>query len=160
EATPVTGRTTVTLAGASQAFDWSTPAPPPVSLPWPAQPAELTVDHSGTGNPWLTVSSRAAIPLAAPLSSGYQITKTVTPAEPRRPGTPSGGDKLRVRLEIDAQSEMTWVVVDDPIPAGASHLGSGLGGDTQIDAGSGDNNTLLTPAFAERRLDSYRAYYD
>ena len=107
------------------------------------------------------MTSRAAIPLTAPLSSGYQITKTVTPLESRTPGTLSVGDKLRVRLEIDAQSEMTWVVVDDPVPAGVSHLGTGLARDSQLDAGSGDDaDTLLTPAFAERRFDSYRAYYD
>ena len=32
-------------------------------------------------------------------------------------------------LDIDAQSDMTWVVVDDPIPSGALILGSGLGRD-------------------------------
>ena len=35
-------------------------------------------------------------------------------------------------LEIDAQSDMTWVVVDDPIPSGASILGSGLGRDSGL----------------------------
>jgi hypothetical protein len=157
ESTPVTGTTNVTLADAAQHFDWSTP-PPPVSLPWPPRPADLVIDHSGTGNPWLTVTSRAAIPLRAPLSSGYRITKTVTPIETHTPGKLSVGDTLRVRLEIEAQSDMTWVVLDDPLPAGASHLGTGLGGDSQIAAGAGDE--MLTPAFDERRFDAYRAYYD
>ncbi len=171
EATPVTGTTAVTLADATQRLEWEAttsapggaqhaPAPPPspVDLPWPAQPADLVIDHTGTGNPWLTVSSRAAIPLTAALSSGYRIAKTVTPLAPRAAGTLSVGDALRVRLEIEAQSDMTWVVVNDPIPAGASHLGTGLARDTQIDAGNGTET--LSPAFAERRFDAYRAYYD
>ena len=33
------------------------------------------------------------------------------------------GDVVRVRLDIDAQSDMTWVVVNDPIPSGATILG-------------------------------------
>jgi alpha-2-macroglobulin len=157
EATPVTGATTVTLASAAQTLEWTTP-PPPVTLPWPPQPADLVVDHAGTGNPWMTVSSRAAIPLTAPLTSGYRITKTVTPVDPRTPGTLRVGDKLHVRLEIEAQSDMTWVVVDDPLPAGASHLGTGLARDSQIEAG--ESEALRAPAFVERRFEAYRAYYD
>jgi uncharacterized protein YfaS (alpha-2-macroglobulin family) len=159
EAAPVTGTTTVTLAEAVQRFDWSTPPPPPVSLPWPAQAADLVADHSGTGNPWLTISSRAAIPLRAPLGSGYRIAKQVTPIEVRTAGRSSVGDTLRVRLEIEAQGDMVWVVVDDPIPAGASHLGTGLARDSQIAAAS-DDTEVLSPAFAERRFEAYRAYYD
>ena len=37
---------------------------------------------------------------------------------------------MRVRLEIDAQADMTWVVVSDPVPGGATLLGSGLGRDS------------------------------
>ena len=39
---------------------------------------------------------------------------------------------MRVRLELEAQSDMTWVVVDDPVPAGAAILARGLGRDSQI----------------------------
>jgi uncharacterized protein YfaS (alpha-2-macroglobulin family) len=55
---------------------------------------------------------------------------------------------------------MTWVVVDDPIPAGASVLGSGLGRDSQI-ATAGERRTGWTwPAFEERLHTGYRAYYE
>ena len=50
---------------------------------------------------------------------------------------------------------MTWVVVDDPIPAGASHLGTGLARDSQI--ATGGSNELASPAFVERSFDAYRA---
>jgi uncharacterized protein YfaS (alpha-2-macroglobulin family) len=161
EAAPVTGTTTLALGDATQRLDWTT-APAPVELPWPAAPADLTITHAGSGEPWVTVSSRAAIPLAAPLSSGYRITKTVTPIEPRVAGQLSVGDRLRVRLAVDAQSDMTWVVVNDPIPAGASHLGTGLASDSQIAAGDANKNEeqAAAPAFVERRFDAYLAYYD
>ena len=32
-------------------------------------------------------------------------------------GSPQS-DVLRVRVEVDAQSDMTWVVLSDPVPAG------------------------------------------
>ena len=47
-----------------------------------------------------------------------------------------------LRSLIDAQSDMTWVVVEDPVPAGATILGGGLGRDSQLlaqgEARSGD----------------------
>src|SRR4030095_6092601 len=78
--------------------------------------------------------------------------------ETRTAGRLSVGDTLRVRLEVDAQSDMTWVGLDDTLAAGAAHLGTGLGGGSQIAAGAADE--LLSPAFVERRFDAYRAYYD
>ena len=42
------------------------------------------------------------------------------------------GRYLRVRLEVEAQADQTWVVVSDPVPAGATILGSGLGRDSQL----------------------------
>ncbi len=76
--------------------------------------------------------ANAAIPLKSPLSSGYQITKTLTPVDSSHAGGWRQGDLVRVHLKIEAQTDMTWVVVNDPIPAGASHLGTGLARDSQI----------------------------
>ncbi|MEZ0289260.1 MAG: hypothetical protein ACAH05_09855, partial [Methylophilus sp.] len=60
---------------------------------------------------------------------------------------------------IDAQSDMTWVVVNDPVPAGATILGSGLGGDSsQLSAGE-KKAGWQRPAFEERAFDGFRAYY-
>ena len=59
-------------------------------LPWPTKDAtkdaaavrrDLTVTQDGSGKPWLTVQSLAAVPLKAPFTSGYRITRTVTPVE-------------------------------------------------------------------------------
>jgi hypothetical protein len=67
---------------------------------------------------------------------------------------------VRVRLEVQARADMAWVVVDDPIPAGAALLGGGLGRDssiaTQGEASAGRG--LL--AFEERRADSWRGTFE
>jgi uncharacterized protein YfaS (alpha-2-macroglobulin family) len=55
---------------------------------------------------------------------------------------------------------MTWVVVNDPIPAGASHLGTGLGGDSLIATRGEDWRGCACFAFAERAFDGFRAYYE
>ena len=54
---------------------------------------------------------------------------------------------------------MAWVVIDDPIPAGASHLGRGLGGESAIGAGGERREGQAWPAFQERAFDGFRAYY-
>jgi alpha-2-macroglobulin len=158
ESAPVIGVTTVALGNERGTVTWAkTPAGDTIELPWPAGPGQLSIEHAGEGRPWAIVSSRAAVPLREPLASGFRITKHVDPVEPAEPGVLHRDDRLRVRLEIDAQSDMGWVVVDDPIPAGASHLAAGLASDETANA---DDQAQLEPAFVERSFASFRAYYD
>ena len=161
EKTPVTGTSTASLANASQTMEWSAaPKGKTLSFPWPAQKSALTLRMAGTGQPWATISSLAAIPLKEPLLSGYKIKKTMTPVEQKERGTWSRGDLVRVRLEIEAQSDMTWVVVSDPIPAGATILGSGLGRDSSLATRGEDKTGWVEPVFEERSFEAFRAYYD
>jgi hypothetical protein len=160
EKTPVAGVSHATLAGARQRLDWAaSPRGGALAFPWPAAADELAVVHEGGGRPWVTLETQAAIPLRAPLSSGYRITRTVIPIERRDPARWSRGDIARVRLEVEAQADMTWVVINDPIPAGASHLGRGLGGESALAAGGERREGAAWPAFEERAFDGFRAYY-
>jgi hypothetical protein len=163
EGTPVAGTTTATLGGVSRRLDWAqAPKGGTLAFPWPARRDEVTVEQAGPGHPWVTLEARAAIGLRAPLSSGYRIAKTLVPIETRAPagsGKWSRGDLVRVRLEIEAQSDMTWVVVDDPIPAGASHLGTGLLRQSRIATEGGEAQRRLWPAFEEKSFEAFRAYY-
>ena len=162
EREPVTGNANLVLAGASdpKGVSWTGPVPATVLQAWPQGRGTLALRQLGGGKPWATIQSLAAVPLTAPLSSGYRIARTVTPVEQKVKGTWSRGDVYRVHLDIDAQSDMTWVVVDDPIPAGASVLGSGLGRDSQI-ATAGERRTgWAAPAFEERTHTGYRTYYE
>lgn len=161
ESEPVGGATTVSAGAASGKLEWT--APPStgaVTLPWPDGKATLTVAHAGAGKPWATISSRAALPLKEPFSSGYRVVKTVSPLQQKTPGRWSRGDLARVRLEIDAQADRTWVVVDDPVPAGASVLGSGLGRDSSLSTQGERAEGWAWPAFQERAFTSFRSYYE
>nr|WP_229219000.1 alpha-2-macroglobulin family protein [Rugamonas brunnea] len=160
EATPVTGISSASLAESTKsiAFDKNV-AGGSALLPWPRGEGELQLEHAGKGKPWVTVQSLAAMPLHKPQSSGYTISRTVTPIERKAPGVWSRGDVYRVHLDLEAQSDMTWVVVDDPIPAGASVLGTGLGRDSKILSGGEQRAGWTWPAFEERSFDAFRAYY-
>jgi uncharacterized protein YfaS (alpha-2-macroglobulin family) len=186
ENTPVTGQTRLQLGAFDKTISWSQAAPPAASsatpatqtkdirsqlLPWPpanqGTAAPLTLTHDGTGKPWATIESLAAVPLKTQFAAGYRITKTITPLDPAVKGVYTRGDVVRVHLDIDAQTDMTWVVVNDPVPAGATILGSGLGRDSEaatLGENSGDSGDSAGrgawPAFIERGFDGYRAYYD
>jgi uncharacterized protein YfaS (alpha-2-macroglobulin family) len=162
---PVTGSAAVALGGERRSValqETSQPDKPAaaVTLPWPPGAASLDLRHEGGGKPWVTVQSLAAVPLAAPLSSGYAIRRTVTPVEQAAPGAWARGDIYRVTLELEAQSDMTWVVVDDPIPAGATVLGSGLGNDSRLGARGEKAAGWTWPAFQERTFAAFRSYYE
>jgi uncharacterized protein YfaS (alpha-2-macroglobulin family) len=160
ETVPVTGATTATLAGGTRRLEWASAATGgALDFPWPAERAEVAVEHAGTGHPWVTVLTSAAIPLAQPLEAGYRIARRVTPLAARPDGTLRRGDLVRVRLEVEAQTDMTWVVVHDPVPAGASHLGTGLGRDSQLATQGEQQRGRAWPAFEERGFEAFRAYY-
>jgi uncharacterized protein YfaS (alpha-2-macroglobulin family) len=162
EATPVAGTTTAALGEAKFAHAWKGDDGAKTfaqRLAWPDGRADLALAHEGTGAPWVTVQNVAAIPLTSALSSGYRVTRTVTSVRQQAKDVWQRGDVARVRLEVDAQSDMAWVVVDDPLPAGATALGSGLGGDSRI-ATQGERRVgTVWPAFEERTASAYRAYF-
>jgi hypothetical protein len=174
ESTPVAGTTTAALSssalGAGPAVSaaaprtvatWSRQASGAATrLDWPTSAATLNVVQQGSGKPWLTVQSLAAIPLKAPLRAGYAVTRTLSAVERKDKGTWSRGDVVKVRLEIDAQTDMTWVVVSDPVPGGATILGGGLGRDSQIATRGEQRSGTAWPAYEERGFEAFRAYYE
>ncbi|MCK9687398.1 alpha-2-macroglobulin family protein [Scleromatobacter humisilvae] len=170
ESVPVKGvtRAGFGVPGAATSFDWARiPAGGSLPLGWPAgfavngnkADANLQVDHDGTGKPWVTVTSRAAVPVTVPFGSGYRIAKTITPVEQKAAGKWSRGDVVRVHLDIDVQADATWVVVNDPVPGGAALLGTGLGNDDQISTGTEKDDQRGWLAYQERSFEAFRAYY-
>ncbi|KAF1022151.1 MAG: putative lipoprotein YfhM [Paracidovorax wautersii] len=207
ESEPVAGTTRAQLGAAQASVDWRRVEPIPASeqphaqayygapaapgmlrnntmaLPWPAAataaaPAELRVTQDGSGRPWMTLQSVAAVPRTTPVSAGYTVKKTVTAVEQAQPALAAGtyrrGDVLRVRLEVNATADMSWVVINDPIPGGATILGSGLGRDSAIAVARGTPGADASSeadtsaryrwdqpwlAYQERAFDGLRAYY-
>jgi hypothetical protein len=164
EATRVAGETKASLGERHESVAWSAGLPAPLRLPWPLGRSELALRHAGAGAPWAEVRSIAALPLRAPLFAGYTIARRWTPLAPRPDGALRRGDLVRVHLEVDAQTDAAWVVLDDPIPAGASILGSGLGRDSAF-ATAGEQRSdgwewdCPCRAFTERSFESYRDYF-
>jgi uncharacterized protein YfaS (alpha-2-macroglobulin family) len=183
ESTPVTGDTAIRYGTRSNSVRWTqaaaasapnagvVPAPPGAAitfarkgaaelmLPWESGRQTMSLTHAGSGSPWAIVRATAALPLDKPLSTGFTVKRSITPVDQRQAGRWSRGDVARVRLELDAQSDMSWVVVDDPVPGGATLLGSGLGGQSQILTADEKREGWVWPAFEERRFDAFRAYY-
>ena len=176
ESLPVTGITRASLGDASGTVDWSRTEPAKtadqrdqrINLPWGA-PGQgqaqtltqtLTVSQQGSGKPWLTVQSLAAVAPKSPVNAGYQVSRSVTTVEQAVPGQYSRGDVLRVKLDINAGADMSWVVVSDPVPTGATLLGSGLGRDSNI-ATQGEQRPSgnAWPVYEERSFEALRAYY-
>jgi hypothetical protein len=138
--------------------------------PWTSNAGQtLAIEHQGLGQGWATVRSMAAVPVVKPVMAGYELQRQVTPVSQAVPGQWTRGDVYRVRLHIVARTATTWAVLSDPVPAGATILGSGLGrdsaiaaGDASEDAASADREGQYSrpPSFVERSFDSMRAYYD
>ncbi len=161
ENAPVTGTSMAALSGRTQSVDWAaTPKGKDLLFDWPAQRSPLSVTTSGSGRPWATVQSLAAIPLKAPLSTGFKINRTLSPVEQRQQGVWSKGDIVRVRLELESQADMAWVVVSDPIPSGAAVLGTGLGRDSQLATAGEESRGWVWPSFEERSFEAFRSYYE
>jgi alpha-2-macroglobulin len=186
ESIPVSGMTSASMGAAKAAVDWSkverikatdpegaahqttwfgAPAAPgnlrnnTMFLPWAGKDA-LDVTHVGSGKPWLTIQSVAAIALKAPFSAGYQVKKTITPVEEAVKGQYSRGDIVRISLEVNASADMTWVALTDPIPGGSTILGGGLGRDSEIATKDERSKGSAWAAFEERSFESFRAYYE
>ena len=161
EAIPVTGLSSALLDEKTRTVDWSKSEDgKAIMFIWPKEKEGLKITHQGTGKPWATIQSLAAIPLKEPFSSGYKIKKTLTPVEQKTEGKWSRGDVVRVKLELEAQADMTWVVVSDPIPAGSTILGTGLGRDSQLLTKGEESKGWVWPAFEERSFEAFRAYYE
>ena len=133
-------------------------------LPWTkagsAGKESLSITHTGAGKPWLTLQSLAAVQLKEPFNAGYQIKKTITPIEQASKGIYTRGDVVRITLEVNASSDMTWVAITDPVPGGATILGSGLGRDSEIATKGEKKSGSGWPAFEERSFEAFRSYYE
>ncbi len=173
----IAGTTTLELGGRSVSKQWPLANDQRlVSLPLPPTQAPLLLRQSGGSGPWATVTVRAAVPLTQPLFAGYKVTRQTDMVQARKPGQLTRGDVMRVTITVDATAERNWVVVNDPIPAGATIVGT-LGGQSQMLAAqekAGDGYTTgatdgngkaigievgVQPAYIERGNDSWRGFF-
>ncbi len=155
-ANAVTGTTTVALGGVSRTQGWPMTAnASPLRLPAVAGP--MTLSQSGGAGPWATVSVSAAVPLAQPLYAGYRIEKTTEMVSQKIKGRLTRGDVMKVTINVDATADRDWVVINDPVPPGATIVG-GLGGQSTI-LGNLTGGAGTTPSYVERGREAWRGYF-
>lgn len=175
-ASAIVGATTMSLGGQTISKSWplaTTARSASFALPPMLTPLKLS--HAGAG-PWANVSVSAAVPLTKPLFAGYEMQRNVEVVQARTKGVLTRGDVVKVTITVKASAERNWVVINDPIPAGATIIGD-LGGQSQILAGQAsagpgtkfeardadgklwDIQVGVVPAYVERRNDAWRAFY-
>ena len=162
----VGGTTLATLGkgGPPAKFPWpgKSDEAPRLSLPWPAKPAaddKLNLNHEGSGKPWAAIQVLAAIPAKETRDYGFKVRREVIPVSEKVAGKVSRGDVWKIRLTVDSDQEMTWVAINDPIPAGARILGDGDGRDSHIEAMDDRARGRAWPVYVERTFEAFRAYY-
>ena len=180
ESTPVDGRLQGQLGAQTHSRDWpalpsgstgntgSTAASPlRIDFDWPdaiarkGNPAssQLRVQQQGSGSPWVTISTLAAVPSQQPVASGLQVARTITPVVQRQPGQWSRGDIYRVHLRITASAATGISAITDPVPAGSTILGSSLGRDSSLATADETESDSYHLAWVERKMDAMRVYY-
>lgn len=138
----VEGEFLTELDGLRKRFVWAGKESGTVSLPWTSSSGTLKLRQEGEGRPWITVSAKAALPVTKAVFAGFTAEKKIEPVEQKKKGRWSVGDIAKVIVRIKAKAPQTWVVLEDPIPTGAS---------------------VLQPSFAtsiERKTELIRFYFD
>lgn len=154
----VAGVTTATLGATTLTRSWPLAEPSRfISLPLPAGRTPLALSQSGGAGPWAMISVSAAVPLSKPLNAGYKMTKTVSVVQARKAGVLTRGDVLKVSITVDASAERNWVVVSDPVPAGATIIGDQGGQSSLLAQVTGDAG--VTPSYVERGGATWRGYF-
>ncbi len=154
----VAGTTTASLGAASIARTWPLAEPSRfVSLPLPRAQAPLKLLQSGGAGPWAMVSVSAAVPLKSAINAGYKMTKSVAVVQARKQGVLTRGDVIKVTISVEASAERNWVVVSDPVPAGATIIGDQGGQSSLLAQVTGDSG--VSPSYVERGGATWRGYF-
>ncbi|WP_186728886.1 alpha-2-macroglobulin family protein [Sphingomonas panacisoli] len=176
-ASAITGTTTMSLGGQTISKAWPLANDQrQASFPLPSGPTMLAMNQGSGAAPWATVQVSAAVPLKQAAFFGYRMAKKVEPVSQRVKGQWTRGDVARVTITVEATAERNWVVVNDPIPAGATIVGNFAnqsqmlgaqengGGGTNFQATDADGKLWdvqvgVQPSWIERRNDSWRGYF-
>jgi uncharacterized protein YfaS (alpha-2-macroglobulin family) len=157
-ATAIAGTTTLSLPPRTISKAWPLGADLRLaSFPLPAAATPLRLSQAGGAGPWATVQVSAAVPLLKPLAAGYRLTREVDVVQARVPGRLTRGDVVRVTLTLEASAERNWVVINDPVPAGATIVGNQGGQSQALTAGNAGSGTQ--PSYVERAKDGWRGYF-
>jgi alpha-2-macroglobulin len=101
---------------------------------------------------------KAAVPLTQALFAGYKLEKAISVVSQKNKGWLTRGDVIKVRITVDATAERNWVVINDPVPPGATIIGN-LGGQSSILGGAASGGEGTQPSYVERAREGWRGYF-
>jgi alpha-2-macroglobulin len=156
-ASAIQGTTTASLGGVSRQQVWPMSSAA-AALRIPLIDGRLSLSQSGGAGPWANVSVSAAVPLMQSLFAGYKMTREVSVVSAKTKGVYTRGDVLKIRLTVDATADRNWVVISDPVPAGATIVGK-LGGQSEILGEAADTSEGGYPSYIERARGEWRGYF-
>jgi alpha-2-macroglobulin len=156
-ASAVQGTTTATLGGVTRQQTWPM-QPGTAALRIPLMDGNLALSQSGGSGPWANVSVSAAVPLMQSLFAGYKMTRDVSVVTAKTKGVYTRGDVIKIRLTVEASADRNWVVITDPVPAGATIIGK-LGGQSEILGNSANLSEGGYPSYTERARGEWRGYF-
>ncbi|NUN05226.1 MAG: hypothetical protein HUU57_05645 [Bdellovibrio sp.] len=111
-----------TLGSQTASYDFAKGPEGAMEIPWKQSESNLVFTHQGSGKPWITTSYKTAVPVTKETFAGFHVQKKITPIEQKTKGVWSVGDTATVQLKVSAKTGQSWVVIEDPIPTGASIL--------------------------------------
>ncbi len=155
----ISGSTRVELLGQSRSASWPSAQPQTLRFPLMRGAAPISLWHPDSAGPWAQIQVSAAVPMKQPFFAGYRVSREVSFLQRRDPKRISQGDVLRIRLTVEAGAERNWVVVSDPIPAGATIVGD-LGGQSATLAAQASGSEGVSPSYVERGQDAWRGFYE
>jgi len=157
-ASAIQGPTTLSLGAQTIVKSWPLATDQrQASFALPAGQTPLRLSQASGLGPWAMIAVSAAVPLRQPLFAGYRMTKRVDVVQARNAGTLTRGDVLKVTITVEASAERNWVVVNDPIPAGATIVGD-LGGQSSMLA-EVTGTDGVQPSYVERGREAWRGYF-
>ena len=156
-ASAVQGTTTASLGAVTRQQSWPMAAATS-ALRIPLIDGSLSLSQSGGAGPWANVSVSAAVPLMRSLFAGYKMTREVSVVSAKTKGVYTRGDVLKIRLTVDATADRNWVVISDPVPAGATIVGK-LGGQSEILGAAANTSEGGYPSYVERARGEWRGYF-
>ena len=157
-ASAIKGVTSLTLGTSHASQSWPMAAnAAPIKLPLPFARTPLVMAQTGGALPWALVSVHAAVPLKQPLFAGYRITREVSAISQKTAGQWTRGDVMKIRLTIEASAGRNWVVINDPVPPGATIL-NGLGGQSALFGAQASGGSQ--PSYVDRAKDGWRGYFE
>ena len=153
----IAGVTTASLGSATLSRGWPLAEPQRLlSFPLPPTRVPLMLTQSGGAGPWAMVSVSAAVPLKSALFAGYKIARKVEVVQARNAGRYTRGDVIKVTITVEASAERNWVVISDPVPAGATILGDQANQSSLLNVSGSEGGY---PSYIERGGATWRGYF-